>query len=94
MPTRTDPETPRYDATVPPSVKNVFDRDPLLIPQLFDDGRQPWYRRRSAITLTVVALLCLAGLAYALGTHGLAGTAQRAASVATAVLRSFARISG
>ena len=94
MPIRTDRDTARYDATVQPSPKNVFDREPLLVPQLFDDGPPPWYRRRSAITLGVVALLCLAGLVYVLGNYGFARTAQRAASLGTAVLRSFARVSG
>ena len=32
-----------HDATVQRSAKNVFDRDPLLIPQLFEDGPPPWY---------------------------------------------------
>ena len=91
MPTRTAPDPPRYDATVQRSAKNVFDRDPLLIPQLFEDGPPPWYRRRSGITLALVALLCLAGLAFALQQFGFAGTAKRAGPIAEAVLRAFAR---
>jgi hypothetical protein len=42
------------------SPKNTFDRDPLLIPQLFVTGK-PWYRRRAAwaklVASGLVALL-------------------------------------
>ena len=40
--------------SISPSVKNPFDRDPLVIPQLFVDGR-PWYRRRDTIAKLVLA---------------------------------------
>ena len=55
MPSRTTPEPARYDATVQPNVKNVFAREPVLIPQLFEKRLRPWYRRRSG--RMVVALL-------------------------------------
>ena len=91
MPTRTAPDPPRYDAKVQASPKNVFDRDPLLVPQLFDDGPPPWYQRRSAIALGVVALLCLGGLVFAVQQYGMAGTVQRAGQLGVIVLRAFAR---
>lgn len=92
MPTRTSSKPPaRYDATVQRGARNVFDRDPILIPQLFEDGPPPWYRRRAGITLAIVALLCLAGLAFAVQQFGFAGTAKRAGSIAVAVPRAFAR---
>ena len=89
MPTRTRPDAPRYDATLQQSVKNVFDRDPLLIPQLFDDSPPPWYRRRIGIVLAVVALLCLAGVAVAVQQFGFSGAAQWAGRGALIVLRAF-----
>lgn len=91
MPTRTSPDPPRYDATVQRSAKNVFDRDPVLIPQLFEDGPPPWYRRRSGITLALVALLCFAGLAFALQQFGFAGAVRRAGAIVVTVPRAFAR---
>ena len=90
MTTRTAHDAPRYDATIERSAKNVFDRDPLLIPQTYDDAGPPWYRRRAAIVVGVVALLCLAGLSYPVQRYGLAGTAQRAGHVSVIVLRAFA----
>jgi hypothetical protein len=94
MPIRTAPDTPRYDASVQKSVKNVHDRDPLLIPQLFAEPVPPWYRRRSAILLGVVALLGVAVVTVALQRYGISGTAQRAARVGASVLRTFARVVG
>ena len=90
MPTRTAPDTPRYDATVQQSIKNLYDRDPLLIPQLFDDGPPPLYRRRTGIALIVVALLCLTGVAIAVQQFGFSGAAQRAGRGVVIVLRAFA----
>ena len=55
MPSRTTAEPARYDATVQPSARNVFGREPVLIPHLFGERLPPWYRRRSG--RMVVALL-------------------------------------
>ena len=90
MTIRTARDAPRYDATVQRSAKNVFDRDPLLIPHLFKDGPPPWYRRRATIVVGVLALLCLSGLSYPVQQYGLAGTAQRAGHLSVVVLRAFA----
>jgi hypothetical protein len=91
MPTRTSPDPPRYDATVQRNPKNVFGREPLVVPRLFDDAPPPWYQRRSAIALGSVGFLCLAGFAVAVQQYGLAGTAEWAGRIGTNVLRAFAR---
>ncbi len=93
MPPRTAPDAPHYDA-VPQSAKNVFDRDPLLIPPLLEDGRPPWYQRRFGIVLGIVALLCLAGVGFAVQQFGLTGPLQRAGQLGALVLRAFARAVG
>ena len=51
----TTSEPARYDTTVQPNVKNVFGREPVLIPRLFEKRLPPWYRRRSGMVF--VALL-------------------------------------
>ena len=46
-----------------PNVKNVFDREPLLIPQRPEDRPRPWYRRRAlmtSITLLLAAVIAIA----------------------------------
>jgi len=57
---RSAPPPARYDATVErrPDPKHVFDREPLLIPQLFVDTSPRWHSRkrwRIAIALSVGA---------------------------------------
>ena len=79
MPSRTTPEPARYDATVQPNVKNVFGREPVLIPHLFEEPLPPWYRRRSG--RMVVALLFVGA--------GVAAVRYRAT-----LLRAFAEIVG
>ncbi|HEU4719790.1 MAG TPA: hypothetical protein VFS59_00395 [Gemmatimonadaceae bacterium] len=94
MPTRTDRETPRYDATVQRSVKNVYDRHPVLIPQLFVDTTPRWYQQWWGIALGVVAFLIVVGVAFAVQEFGLAGTAQRAGEAGVGLMRGFARVVG
>ena len=72
----------------------MFERDPVGIPQLFDDGPPPWFRRRWGIAIGVTGLLCLSGLALSLQQYGLSGTAQRARHAGASVLRAFARAVG
>jgi hypothetical protein len=97
MPTRTSPEPPRYDASVQrsvASVKNVHDREPLLIPQLFEDTLPPWYRRRSGLTLAALIAVCTGCALAVLVRYGVGGTAERVGRVGTAMLRMFARMFG
>ena len=63
----------RRDATAQPSVKNVFDREPLLIPQRPEDRPRPWFHRRAvwvslalAIALVAVVVEFRASIARAL----------------------------
>jgi hypothetical protein len=85
MPLRTSPDaSPRYDNSVErrPDPRHIFDRDPLLIPQLFVDMTPPWHSRkrwRLAIALSVGAavtvgtMMVLEGPRAALTTLGHAG---------------------
>jgi hypothetical protein len=92
MPIRSAPDHPRYDPTVPPSPKNVFARDPVTIPQLFVEPSPPWYRRRSAIALIALALVCVVALAVLLYLNGVRGTVQLLGRSGVAGLRAFTRI--
>jgi len=101
MPIRTAPEHPTYDATVqrdnqksPPSVKNVYDREPLLIPQLFEDALPPWYQRRSGIILVGLVVACALAAVAGVAHFGVGGTAERVGRVSAAIMRTFANIVG
>lgn len=94
MPTRTVPDPPRYDATVQrnvSSVKNVYDRDPLLIPQLFANAVQPWYRRPAGMALIALTALCVVGAGAVVYRFGLGGAAVRVGRVAADLLSTFAQ---
>jgi hypothetical protein len=54
----------RQRASVPPSVRNVFDREPLLIPQRSEDRPPPWYRRRSVLASILVLVSVIAAAAW------------------------------
>lgn len=87
---RTSRELPRYDATVQRSPKNVFDRDPVLIPQLFVDPPVPrWYRRPAAITLASVSTLAIGAGAVMVSRFGLAGATHRIGSAGSVILEGF-----
>ena len=75
---------PRYDANVErrPDPRHLFDRDPLLIPQLFVDLTPPWYKRRrwqavlalsAGAVVTVGVLAAVQGPRRAMETLGRAG---------------------
>jgi hypothetical protein len=92
MLTRISPESPRLDANLQPSVKNVHDRDPLLIPQLFEAGKPPWHRRGTTILLMIVVLLAAAVLGYLVHRFGWHGTLARFERVGAKVMTKFARL--
>jgi hypothetical protein len=94
MTIRTAPEPPRYDATVQRSVKNFYDRDPVLIPQLFEEGGKAWYRRSAGLVLALLALLALSAVGLVVYRYGLGGTVERVGRLATGMFRTFARIAG
>ena len=56
MSSRPTPASRRHDATAQPSVKNVFDREPLLIPQRPRDRPRPWFRRRTVWVSLALAI--------------------------------------
>jgi hypothetical protein len=58
MSSRPTPASRRHDATAQASVKNVFDREPLLIPPRPWDRPRPWFRRRAVwVSLALAAAL-------------------------------------
>jgi hypothetical protein len=74
-------DVPRNVKTPAKSPKNTFDRDPLLIPQLFVNGK-PWYRRRAAVVKVILATIILLFAAYVAHRYGIA------------ILRKFAKLVG
>jgi hypothetical protein len=62
------------------SPKNTFDRDPLLIPQLFVNGK-PWYRRRSAWVKIILSAILLLVLAYIIHRFTAVGLLKRFAKL-------------
>jgi hypothetical protein len=92
MPTRISPESPRFGAKVQPSVKNIHDRDPLLIPQLFEVGNPPWYRRGTTILLMILGLLGAVALGYLVHRFGWHGTLARFEHAGATIMTRFARL--
>jgi hypothetical protein len=70
----------REDPSVGPSSKHPFNREPLLIPQLFVDGK-PWYRRRATVTKIALATFGVAAVTFVVRHY----TAER-------LLRAFAKL--
>jgi hypothetical protein len=62
------------------SPKNTFDRDPLLIPELFVSGK-PWYRRRSAWVKIIVSVVFALLLAYVIHRFTAVGILKRFAKL-------------
>jgi hypothetical protein len=94
MPLRSPPAPPRYDSRVErrPDPKHVFDRDPLLIPQLFIDTSPRWYQRlrwRFVIGLSAGAVVTVGVLAVVQGPRRAADTLGRAGA---GVLHVYARL--
>jgi hypothetical protein len=101
MPIRTARDHPTYDASVqqgperaPASVKNVHDREPLLIPQLFEGALPPWYRRRAGLILLGLSAVWLLAMVATVAHFGVEGTAQRFGRVGAAIMRTFANVVG
>jgi hypothetical protein len=83
--TRLSAESNRIDPGVPrhPDPHNVFAREPVLIPKLFVDITQPWYRHHPTVVLVVVLALFAVVLGALVARFGLEG-----------VLRGYARLVG
>jgi len=93
-PLQTPPTPPRYDARVErrPDPKHIFDRDPLLIPQLFVDAGPPWHSRkrwRFALVLAVGAASVIGTLVVREGPRGAAATLEQ---VGAGVLHVYTRL--
>jgi hypothetical protein len=71
------------NATRRPDPHNVFAREPVLIPKLFVDITQPWYRHHPTIVLIVALVLLAAVIGALVARYGLEG-----------VLRGYARLVG
>jgi hypothetical protein len=50
----------------PPSPKHPFDRDPLLIPQLFVDNTPRWYQRPAVLVALGLGSVTVLGVAVAI----------------------------
>jgi hypothetical protein len=57
----------RPDATAQPGVKNVFHRDPLLVPQRREDRPKPWFRRRAVWALVSLGVAVAVVIVVELG---------------------------
>lgn len=68
LPTRVDPTV---------STKHPFNRDPLLIPQLFVDTRPRWYRRPAILVTIAASSLVVLGIAAAVRLYSVEGLAQK-----------------
>ncbi len=82
MPLRSPPAPPRYDSSVErcPDPRHVFDRDPLLIPQLFIDTSPRWYHRlrwRFVLGLAAGAVVTVGVLVAVQGPHRAMETLSR-----------------
>jgi hypothetical protein len=77
MPPQHTPASRRL-SSVQPGVKNVFGREPLLIPPRADARPRPWFRRR-AVVVPIVLLVTLAIVAGAWGFG--AGSTRTLASI-------------
>ena len=74
-------DVPRNVETRVQSPKNTFDRDPLVIPQLFVTGK-PWYRRRAPLVKLVLSALFVLLLAYIVHRFTAVGLLKRFAKLA------------
>ncbi|MEO6527768.1 MAG: hypothetical protein ABIP93_14190 [Gemmatimonadaceae bacterium] len=72
---------PRKDRSAGPSPKHPFDRDPLLIPQLFVDG-PPWYQRRETIAKIVSSVAVVILVAGVVRYYSVEGVLRTLAKIA------------
>jgi len=63
------------------SPKNTFEREPLVIPQLFVPGK-PWYRRRAPWVTLVLSAIFLVLVAYLVHRFTAVGLLKRFAKLA------------
>ncbi len=94
MPLRSPPTPPRYDPSVQrhPDPRHLFDRDPLLVPQLFVDIRPPWYKRPWLILAIVVSLCTVSAMGFLVSRYGVRGAFVRVGGAGVTILRVYTRI--
>jgi len=94
MPLRTRPAPPRYDASVerPPDPKHIFDRDPLLIPQLFVEAGPPWYKRARWWVAIVPSLGAVTTMSVLVARFGPRGAMERVGDFGVAILHVYTRL--
>ena len=76
VPTRVDPP-----ATSSP--KHPFNRDPLLIPQLFIDMKVPWYRRPTTVVGFGICAVMLLVIGAAIRVYTFEGLMRKFAALAS-----------
>ena len=95
MPLRSSPAAPpRYDNTVQrrPDPKHIFDRDPLLIPQLFIDMSPPWYKRPRWLALIVVSAGAVVTVGVLTALHGPRGAMETIGRAGVGALHVYTRL--
>ena len=87
---------PRYDANVErrPDPRHIFDRDPLLIPQLFVDLTPPWYKRRRWQTLLVFAAGAVVTVGVLAAVQGPRGAMETIGRAGASTLHAYTRLVG
>jgi len=94
MPLRSPPTRPQYDPSVQrrPDPKNLFDRDPLLVPQLFVDIRPPWYKRPWMVLAIVVTVCMVSTMGVLVSRYGVRGAWVRVGGAGVTIMRVYTRI--
>jgi hypothetical protein len=94
MSLRTTPTPPSYDATVRPGpdARHVFNREPVLIPQLFVAATPKWYRRKLRILAIVAAVGVVSTSGVLVQRHGVRGAIVRIGRFGVAVMHKYTHI--
>ena len=93
-PLQSPPIPPRYDASVERRAdpKHIFDRDPLLIPQLFVDLGPPWYKRARWQVALVVSLGVVSAVGVLVAQQGPRGAMATIRRAGVGVMHFYTRL--
>ena len=85
---------PRYDANVErrPDPRHLFDRDPLLIPQLFVDPTPPWHTRTRWRLLVALSVGTVATVGTLMVLQGPRRAMETLGEVGVGVIRGYTRL--
>jgi hypothetical protein len=75
-----------------PDPRHLFDRDPLLVPQRFDDIHPPRYKRPWVVVAIVLTLCTVSSMGYLVSRYGARGAMVRVGEAGVAILRFYTRI--